>query len=150
MKAKLFVGPKNTGKTRVAKMIAEFIGKNNSAYYFDSDHVIRDPYAFSTLNSNTQLIIFDNLPLEFELEFFFPCEDNRITGGDITFSIRKHEYGHQPEIIQVPYLIFITNYLNPKWNQQPIKCSFYSRFDIIQFPLSYSDVNWCDLNRFSK
>ena len=50
--------------------------------------------------------------------------------------LTKREYYRKKytKTIQVPYLIFTTNKLNPKWLESG--ASFHARFDVVEFPLS--------------
>ena len=133
MKAKIFVGGRDSGKTRMANMIAEYIGKEKTAI-LPGREFNDNCWIFSEIKEDTQLIIIDDCLENFDYSRFFQVEDNRPCGGDLKFTITREIPGQKTQIIHVPYLIFITTKLSPKWLE--IGASFDARFDIIRFPLS--------------
>lgn len=134
MKAKIFVGPKNCGQLIVAHMISQYIGTDKTVIINAEIVKVDSQFIPYEIPENTQMFIFENLPLDFDFEKFFPCVDNRCTGGDLTFSIRIEKREKKTKIIQIPYLIFTTNQLDRKWHDYGV--SFYGRFDIVTFPLA--------------
>ncbi|NQU54360.1 MAG: hypothetical protein HQ522_17685 [Bacteroidetes bacterium] len=137
MKAKIFTGAQRTGKTRVANMISEYIGKDKTAFICArrlNGHLSNLPLLFSEIPSNTELLIIDDCPEDFDYSFFFPVEDNRPSGGDLKFTIMKKERGKYPQPIQIPQIIFTTEKLKSCWVESG--ASFLGRFDIVEFPLS--------------
>ena len=140
MKAKIFVGPAASGKTRVAKMIAE---------YFDKDKVTFIParnltdgtlprFLYADIPDKTQLIIIDDCPINFCFENFYPVIDNTNSGGDLQFLINVERRGQATVQLTVPYLIFTTQQLDPRWLCKDY--SFTGRFDIVEFPFSEDTI----------
>jgi len=132
MKAKIFVGPPATGKTMVAKMIAEFVGIEKTVY-LDARHGLKTRFAFSEVQDNTELLIIDDIPLNFCFEEFYNIRDNRPYGGDIKYIIRISKKGKLSRTKLIPYLIFTTEYKDPQWEK--LGASFHERFDVVEFPL---------------
>lgn len=134
MKAKIFVGDRATGKTRIAKMISEFFEPGKVAILdgrrFNSNHF----FPLQKIPSDTKLLIIDDCPEDFDYEYFFPYNDNRFYEGDISFRITVERQGEEREIIEVPFLIFTTNKIKPKWKFYG--ASFSERFDVVYFPIS--------------
>ena len=50
MKARIFIGKEATGKTRVAKMISEYIGKDKTVTLCGGHSQMKSRFAFSDLN----------------------------------------------------------------------------------------------------
>ncbi len=115
MKAKIFVGGDATGKTRVAKLIAEYVGINNTLFVdgkelFNQHNINK---VFQKISESTKLIIVDDCHPNLNFEQLFHVIDN------LKFSIS---------------IIFTTNHLfinDPKYGH-----SFFERFEIVEFPLS--------------
>jgi len=135
MKAKIFVGERESGKTRTANMIAEYVGKEKTEIFFGRG-LYNHPFVFSEIKEDTKLIIINDCPENFDYSRFFQVEDNGQNGGDLKFTITREIRGQKTQIIHVPYLIFTTNKLSKKWLEYG--ASFEGRFEIIQFPLSFS------------
>ena len=127
MKVKIFVGPECTGKTRVANIIAEYVGIKNTAIIQGAKTSFENPFVFSDIPDDIKLLIIDDCPLDFDYEAFFPM---LYDGYDYTFKIHKHKRGEFRKTILVPYLIFTTNELHEKWLHQ---ASFTERFEIVDF-----------------
>jgi len=133
MKAKIFVGGRESGKSRTANMIAEYVGIEKTAI-FTGKQFNNNRWVFSEIKEDTQLIIIDDCPENFNYSRFFPVEDNRPYGGELKYKITREIPRQETQIIQVPYLIFTTNKLSKKWLEYG--ASFKGRFEIINFPLS--------------
>lgn len=134
MKAQIFVGDARTGKTRVAQMISEYVGREKT--FWIQANEIRGKYglklSFSGIPATTELVIFDDCPKSFDYTKFFCVEDKRPYGGDLEFRFLVEERGKKKREILIPQIIFTTNELDEKWKAY---WSFNARFEIIQFPL---------------
>ena len=118
-------------------MISEFVGKEKTAKICGRYAIMEDPFVFSEIPDDTQLLIVDDLPNNFDFEKFFPVEDNDPGGVDLTFSIQIERKAEWTKTIHVPYLICIANHFNPKWLEH--EDSFCRRFDVVEFPLSETE-----------
>jgi hypothetical protein len=137
MKAKIFTGAPRTGKTRVANMISEHIGKEKTFWVTAKNikgRVNGRPFLFEGITDKTELIIFDDCPINFDFSCFFPVEDNTPYGGDLKFRLTVKEPKKKIREILIPQIIFTTEKLDPKWKDSG--ASFNGRFDIVEFPLS--------------
>ncbi len=137
MKAKIFVGPSRSGKTRVANMIAEFIDKEKTAFICArkfNRHLSEIPFLLAGIPDNTELLIIDDCLEDFDFSFFFPVQDDRPYGGDLKFIVVRENPQEYPKEILIPKIIFTTEKLNEKWTNYG--ASFNARFDIVEFPLS--------------
>ena len=132
MKAKIFVGPPGSGKTRVAKMIAEHVGKEK--VFFMSASMRKTPFMFNGIHHNTELLIIDDCQFDFDYSLFSDVQDKRPYGGELKFKIWVEEPTKKPVELLIPQIIFITEKLNPKWLN--FGASFDARFEIIEFPLN--------------
>lgn len=136
MKAKIYTGEPRSGKSRVATMISEHIGKEKT-FWISARKIRKDlseiPFLFARISENTKLIIFDDCPPYFDYSFFFPVEDNQPYGGDLKFRITVEEPQKKRREILIPQLIFTTEKLDSKWTD--FGASFNARFDIVEFPL---------------
>ena len=136
MKAKIYVGAPRSGKSRVANMISEHIGKEKT-FWLSARKMKRDlsdiPFLFAGIPDITELIVFDDCPENFDYSFFFPVEDDRSNGGDLKFRLIVNERMKNQREILIPQIIFTTEKLDSKWTE--FGASFDARFDIIEFPL---------------
>lgn len=117
-KAKVFYGEPETGKTRKAMEIAQ--GRN--FVYLDgrSKKAIENRFYFSRVNSNTDLIIIDELPNGFNFEYFY---------GFVSSDRFYYEVNRKGcQSIPTPEFIFITNE-KPKFTGR----SFDLRFELVEF-----------------
>lgn len=134
MKAKIFVGPAYSGKTRTAQMISEYIGKDKSVF-IDGRDLIRNPhFAFEEVSSNTELLIIDECPKNFSFERFYDVEydeNNQIKG--YYFLVNKRIT--PPKRYSIPKVIIITDFY-----PEITGASLNRRFEIIEFPI-------CDLSK---
>lgn len=134
MKAKIFVGGPETGKTRTAKMIAEYFRKDEVGFIegrkLGRRSIKDDPWIFSHVPSECKLLIIDDVSENFDYEFFYPIHDYRYNGGILRFIIDKQDKGKEKEMLLIPHLIFTTNKLPESWTQQE---SFNSRFEVVDF-----------------
>lgn len=123
MKAKIFVGGDATGKTRVAKLIAEYVGINNTVFISGKDFSNKKnkKKVLQAIPSATKLIIVDDCPLNFDYDSFFIVDYPL----NFFFEVRKYE-------LPIPQIILTTEKVNSKWFNQ----SFFARFEIVEFPLS--------------
>lgn len=138
MKAKIFTGVPESGKTRVARMIAEHVGKEKT-HWIDAKELTRKKlnftsYLFNGISDNVQLVVFDDCPIDFDYSLFMSVENNN---DNIKFRLWVNERGKVPRVISVPQIIFTTEKLHPMWFE--VGASFNVRFDIVQFPLSKVD-----------
>ena len=136
MKAKIFVGKQDSGKSRVARMICEHFGEEKTVYITARD--IRGEmaiiYPFDGMFEYAELLVIDDCQPNFDYSFFFNVEDNRQNGGDLQFKIPiVHRKNERKEIL-IKQIILITEKLSPKWKE--LAPSFDSIFDIVEFPLS--------------
>lgn len=133
MKAKIFIGPRS-GKTRVANLISEFVGKKNTAIIsINKRNWKEDYFLFGSVPINTELLIVEDCPIDFDYSIFFSVLDKR-PEGEIEFLIKRQAQGEYPVILSIPKLILITEKLNP--NFEFLDASFTEHFDIIEFPLN--------------
>lgn len=128
MKAKIFFGPGSSGKTRTAKLISEFIGTQKTTiidgYRFN--------YSIQQVPDNTELLIVDTLPNDFEFEqFYTTINDN----GEIKFCVKTAEKFQSPKILHIPYLILCANTIQHLDRYRESQY-FNDVFDIVEFPLS--------------
>ena len=144
MKAKIYVGPPMSGKTRVAKMIAEHLGEDKVVFLSGRELKkikLEDIlFFFIFLTNKTELIIIDDVPINFDYSYFFHIQNDRIKGGELQFEIPVEKKCEKPKKILVPQLIIITEKLDAKWVKN--WRSFNALFDIVDFPLhndSYSE-----------
>ena len=135
MKAKLFVGQPRSGKTRTAMMISEFFNKENVSIVdgrkFDR-YIISYPFLLSEVSDKTELLIIDDLHPDFDFSFFFPVKRENDDSGNFKFLITIERQGSSRIQLKIPYLIFTSNFLDPKLGLSPV---FSNRFDVIEFPL---------------
>lgn len=134
MKAKIFVGPAYSGKTRTAQMISEYIGKDKSVF-IDARDLIHNPhFVFGEVSNNTELLIIDECPKNFSFERFYDVEydeNNEIKG----FYFLVNKRGIQSRRYSIPKVIIITNFY-----PEITGASLNRRFEIIEFPT-------CDLSK---
>ena len=137
MKAKIYVGVTRSGKTRVANMISEHVGKEKT-FWVDAKKMKRDisnlPSLLAGIPDTIELIVFDDCLPNLEYSFFFPVEDNRFYGGDLKFKLIVAEKGKKTREILIAQIIFTTEKLNSKWFE--FGYSFTERFDIVELPLN--------------
>lgn len=128
MKAKIFVGPAYSGKTRTAQMISEYIGKDKSVFISGRGLVNYSPFGLEAINSNTELLIIDDCPINFSFEKFYDVNINE-KGEIIDYSISVNKRAFVPIIYKIPKIIFTTNFSPTNKGE-----SFNRRFEIIEFP----------------
>ena len=133
MKAKIFVGPPSSGKTRVAKMIAEHVGEKK--VFFISASMRKTPFMFNAMHLDTKLLIIDDCQYNFDYSLFSDVQDKRPYGGELKFELWVEKPTHEPIELLIPQIIFITEKLNPKWLN--FGASFDSRFEVVEFPLNH-------------
>lgn len=135
MKKQIFVGPPNSDKSRAAELINQFTGeyvlKIDARTHIGHKYVVKTDYETFF---NTQCIIIDNCPPEFD---YIKC--------CTTFSSPKYGIMHAlsvfvPEApvenIVVPTLIFITEKLPTEFlNNDAVQ-----HFQIVQFPLNLTEI----------
>jgi hypothetical protein len=126
-KAKIFVGPSKSGKTRTAKVIAEYLGSEEFAIISGRKFDIKNPFLFSQLSASTKLLIIDDLPNHYNLEKLYPF----ISNSGVEIKIEKRS--KLAEYCITPDLIITTNQIDEKIRKS---ISFSSRFDVIEFPLN--------------
>lgn len=134
MKAKIFAGPAYSGKTKTAKMISEYIGKDKTVFIDAKQMNIDNHFVFEEINFNTELLIIDDVPEDFSLERFYDVEydeNNEIKG--YYFLVNKRCL--PPRIYSVPKVIIIANFF-PNITGESLK----RRFEIVEFPT-------CDLSK---
>ncbi|MDP3914353.1 MAG: hypothetical protein Q8R96_11540 [Bacteroidota bacterium] len=137
MRAKIFTGKGRVGKTRVANMISEYVGKNKTFFLCarSKTRSFKDnPFLFAGMPDDTELLIVDDCPLNFDYSFFFPVEDQRYAGGDLRYRLTINEQCKPKREILIPQIIFTTSHLHKKWFKAG--ASFHARFEIVEFPLS--------------
>ncbi|MFA5158629.1 MAG: hypothetical protein WC451_05605 [Patescibacteria group bacterium] len=136
MKAKIYTGAPRSGKSRVANMISEHVGKEKT-FWLCARKMKRDisdiTFLLAGIPDNTELIVFDDCPTHFDYSFFFPVEDSTHNGGDLKFRLIVEEPQKKRREILIPQIIFTTEKLDSKWTD--FGASFNARFDIIEFPL---------------
>ena len=133
MKAQIFVGPPGSGKTRVAKMITEHVGKEK--VFFMSASMRTTQFPFNGIHAKTELLIFDDCTIDFDYSLFSNVQDERPRGGELKFKILVEEPTKNPVELLIPQIIFITEKLNPKWLN--FGALFDARFEIVEFPLNH-------------
>jgi len=142
MKAKIFTGPSGSGKTTTAKLIAEYFDKDKVAFisgrHLNAGSLPR--FLFTDVSDSVELIIIDDCPYNFNYGNFFAVIDNTHQGGDLRFVINVERRGENSKQLVIPYLIFITEQLDPKWLCKGY--SFSGRFDIVEFPISANTNNY--------
>lgn len=124
MKAKIFVGPHETGKKGWAQLRAKEVGFENTVVIDGRSFRDNDPFVYHRINENTKLVIINDCREDFNYQFLFPV----INGTDFKFQVnRRLEY---PKEITVPELIVTTEFFDI---EKSIGASFDHRFDIIVF-----------------
>ncbi len=114
-------------------MIAEYFPKSQRAFIGARRKNIREtPFFFNSISDEAQLIIIDDCDADFDYSFFYPIEDTGACGSNLKFKIKVERLGEWPSLFHIPYLIFTTLTLDPKWLKS---LSFTARFDVIEFPL---------------
>lgn len=144
MKAKIYTGESRTGKTRVAQMVSEHVGVDKT-FWLSARGLSRDkssniPFLLAGISDNTELLIIDDCPIDFDYSYFFPVEDKsprNADGSGLKFRLTVEESQKKRRDILIPQIIFTTVKLDPKWKESG--ASFNARFDIIEFPLSGVD-----------
>lgn len=131
MKAKIFVGKENTGKTQTARIISEFIGRDKTVWIFDprmQNGVALDkiPFVFRNVHDKTELIIFDDCPANFDYSVFYDVKYL----DELVFKIKVERPYYPMDIIAVRKMIFITEKLPAKWCARK---AFNELFDVINF-----------------
>jgi hypothetical protein len=126
MKAKIFVGGKETGKSRVAKMISEFVGNDSTVFLTAYKRKQLGTFDFSSIEEKTNMLIIDDCPKDFDYSYFLTNDTDKII-IDVNKKCKK------PEKIMIPYLILITNELNEEWTYS---LKFNRMFDVVRFPLN--------------
>ena len=119
MKAKIFVGPAYSGKTRTAQMISEYIGKDKSVFISGRNLVNYSPFGLEEINSNTELLIIDDCPINFSFEEFYHVNINE-KGEIIDYSISVNKRAFVPIILIVMATIDIYKVVI-KTNEKPTK-----------------------------
>jgi hypothetical protein len=132
MKAQVYTGLPDTGKTRVAKMISEHLGKEKTVW-IDGRHAspyIYNPFLFAGVSDGTKLIVIDDCPIDFDYTILFTTV---IVQGEFKFKIRVETMGSRPKEVLVDQIIITTERLLPKWTD----CYSFNRlFEVIEFPLN--------------
>lgn len=133
MKGKIFVGPGNTAE-KISKIIATSLAIEKTAVVNvrNVKDIFNEKFVFFNVPLDTELLIIEDCPHNFDYEFFFPVKDNTNEGGDLLFKIPVERRGYDPKIILIPFLIIITEY-NPVHLLSEYRVSFTSRFEIIRF-----------------
>jgi len=132
MKAKIFVGPPRSGKSRVAGMIADFVGNDKVVMIQGRGFRFDDPFLFQYINEKTELLIIDDCLDNFKYEDFYEYarfDDKGEINGFIFYCQGQRTPLHQ---ITVKRIIFTTNKLKKKYLQD---ASFNRRFEVIDFPI---------------
>lgn len=136
MKAKIFVGPPESGKSRVARIIAEHVGKNKTVYltsrYWEPNYLDSLHFAFERVTETTELLIIDDCHEDFDFSKFLDGVVE-LPNNDFGFNLLVHVRGKRQRIIAIPQLIFITYTLSEKWKES---VAFMSYCDIVKFPLN--------------
>lgn len=133
MKAKIFVGPRDSGKTRVAKMIADHVGIDKTFIIYGRRPIFEDSFIYHGMNTKTKLIIFDDVPLDFDYKELFKTMTHIDEDGDMLFRIKCNTKGEWVTEHYIPQIIITTTKLDSKWYE--LGDSFRRRFDVIDFPL---------------
>lgn len=133
MKHKIFVGPHDSGKSRVANLIAETLPLNSvyiiSGRRFISDH----PFRFSEMHDECHMIIIEDVIFDdgfYSLLRMF--QFNASLDNDHSFKIERHSKCKASKTISIKQLIIITNNIPESILSIPI---IKMHFNIIQFPL---------------
>lgn len=132
MKAKIFVGPPRSGKSRVAGMIADFVGQDKVVMIQGRGFKFDNPFLFQYINEKTELLIIDDCLDNFKYEDFYACARFDHKGEINGFLFNCHGQGTPPLKITVKRIIFTTNKLKKKYFQE---ASFNRRFEVIDFPI---------------
>jgi len=136
MKAKIFVGPPQSGKTRVADMISEFVGKDKTFFMSGrslSKSRLESPFLFSEMKEETGLLIIDDCLPDFDFSIFIGSSrfESSVSGPLFKFIVNAKNKPQKE--ITISQIIFTMGKLDPSWLGSS---SFLSRFDIVNFPLS--------------
>lgn len=133
MKAIILKGESNDKKQVISNIIEEIVGKDLSLRVSLKGIKIESLDDISNVlvhaGRQTRLIVFDDCPCNLEFECFFPVVDTRYRGGDIQFKLRTKNPQIKQKYILVPYLIFITDSIDSKYEQYGL--SFSERFEVI-------------------
>lgn len=125
MKAKVFVGPPESGKSRVAEIIKSVIGEDRSVTLYRNFQ--RNRFKYYDVSNDTELIIIDDVEDDFDFERLFNSVSN--DGFKVTVDrpcVDSFE-------VTVPNLIIITESISKELADS---ASFKARFDVIEFPLT--------------
>jgi hypothetical protein len=132
MKAKIFVGPPNSGKSIVAEIIIDFVGRDKT-YYKRGFSIHNDPFFFDGIKDETELIIIDDCKEEFPYHLFFNPKQKDLN-SEIVYPILVNKQCHWPRFYLVKNVILITNSLDSALITYKNLLKEY--FDITHFPLS--------------
>lgn len=134
MKAKIFVGDVKTSKSRVANLIAEYIGSEQTMMINAKNKKEISQTVLNGISENVKLLIIDDCHPNFRFEQFFPVKDER--PGELSFEITQNRKGERLSFVYIPFIIFIMNAINYPGIKS---ASFMARFDVLEFPLSNSN-----------
>lgn len=132
MKAKIFVGPRDSGKSRVAEMIAEYVGVSKTLTINGRGRLFDDPFLFHGMTAHTELIIIDDVDIDFEYMHLYDTYYEGREGEELLFRIQCNTMGGRKANFLIPQIIITTQKLNACWDG----ASFTERFEVINFPLS--------------
>lgn len=129
MKAKVFVGPPESGKSRVAELIRDM---NPDKIFLIDGSLIRSNvpnFYFSSVPDDCETLIMDNVNMgkRFAFEVFYSFFEN----GQIEITVEKR--GQYPYRLVLKNLIIITESIREDLLDS---ASFRERFDVIEFPLT--------------
>ena len=115
MKAKIFVGPRDSGKSRVAEMIADHVGHHKTVLLNGKEFTVFRASLFSEVSENTELIVFDDAPINFDYTSLLVNHVVRYIEDEILFKIKREVPGSYPIVYLVPQIIITTQQLSEKW-----------------------------------
>lgn len=127
-KALVFVGPAESGKTRMARLIAEEYEEDEVLWIKGRGLNINSPFILQNCTPKTKLLIIDDVTYRASINWFLPA----ITSGIIVNQKNKKPWGHEFEqiIITADESVDKETFLTPS--------SIARRFTVVESPFLFA------------
>lgn len=111
MKALIFVGPAETGKTRIASLI--HAQQPNSVFILARGKRILSSFAYDSVTPETKTLILDDVPKDFDYSILTATQKTEHPWS-IKFLITVEKKRQKPFVVEIDNLIITTNGIDKK------------------------------------